>query len=117
MSQNKGGEYATTGGHVQYGSSSLDTVYNEVYKELGIDIKSANVELYKTISYSKAYVDCYYLKKDIDLTKLNLQESEVESVYYMSVEDIQNLISEDKFRKGNIEPFSYLLDIINCKNI
>ena len=35
--------YATTGGHVSYGSTFKETVINEVKEELGIDISNDNI--------------------------------------------------------------------------
>lgn len=102
-------EFATTGGHVQYGVSSLETARQEVLEELGIDITHDDVELYDSLKYDLGYCDCYYVKKDVKLDELILQSSEVESAHFLTIEEIQNLISEDKFRKGNIKPFQILL--------
>ena len=41
----------------------------------------------------------------MDLEKLQLQEEEVEKVEWMTEEEIEQLIQNKKFRKGNIEPF------------
>lgn len=105
----KNHEFATTGGHVQYGVSSLETARQEVLEELGIDISLQDFELYDSIKYDLGYRDCYYVKRDVTLDELVLQSSEVESAHFLTIEEIQNLINEGKFRKGNMKPFQILL--------
>ena len=100
-SECKGHVIATTGGHVQSGQTSKEAVINEVSEELG--------KIFKL-----AITDIYYLKKDIDLNNIVLQEEEVESVNWLSIDEINKLISEDKLRKGNIEPFKEVLEYIKC---
>ena len=109
VSKLKGDCFATTGGHVQYGVSSLDTVVTEVEEELGLTIPKEEFKLIKTYKRSIAYQDVYYLKKDIDLSTLKLQDSEVEYVEWMSIDKIKNLIKEGEFRKGNIEGFKEII--------
>ncbi|MDD3186948.1 MAG: peptide deformylase [Bacilli bacterium] len=108
-SKEKGSIFATTGGFVKSGSTSLDTVKIEVLEELGIDIDKSDFKLFKTYKKELAYFDVYYLKKDIDISTLKLQEEEVENVSWLSIKEIQDLIKEDNFRKGNIEPFNELV--------
>lgn len=113
-SKEKGGVYATTGGHVKSGSTSRDTVIAEVSEELGIDISSFDFKIYETVKFNKCFFDVYYLKCDIDINNLVYQEDEVESCSWMSISDILDLINEDKFRKSNIKPlFSIIKNHIN----
>lgn len=105
----KGDCFATTGGHVQYGVSSLDTVVTEVEEELGISIPKQDFTLLFTNKHPKAYQDVYYIKKDIDISELTLQDSEVEHVEWMNIEKIKTLIEEGQFRKSNIESFNRLI--------
>ena len=76
----KGGEWASTGGHPKMGESSFDGIITEVNEELGIDISlyKDKIVLFKTIKASDCFVDLYYLKADIDVNSLTLQEEEVE---------------------------------------
>lgn len=106
----KGDGFATTGGHVQYGVSSLDTIVTEVEEELGIKVPKDEFQLLYTFKRSKVFQDVYYLKKEIDIHSLILQESEVEYVEWMSIEKIKQLIEDEQFRKSNIEPFNKLLE-------
>ncbi len=113
-SECKGHVIATTGGHVQSGQTSKEAVINEVSEELGIDITNEDYKFIGSKIFKLAITDIYYLKKDIDLNNIVLQEEEVESVNWLSIDEINKLISEDKLRKGNIEPFKEVLEYIKC---
>lgn len=113
-SECKGHVIATTGGHVQSGQTSKEAVINEVSEELGIDITNEDYKFIGSKIFKLAITDIYYLKKDIDLNNIILQEEEVESVNWLSIDEINKLISEDKLRKGNIEPFKEVLEYIKC---
>lgn len=108
VSPQKGDCFATTGGHVQYGVSSLDTIVSEVEEELGVTIPKEEFKLVATNQRWPIFQDVYYLKKDLDINALTLQESEVEYVEWMSVEKIEQLIKEECLRKSNINGFRQL---------
>jgi len=113
-SADRGRLVATTGGHVQSGQTSKEAIINEVSEELGIDITNDDYKFIGSKFYKFAIVDFYYLRKDIDINSLVLQEEEVESVNWLSIDEINNLINEGKVRKGNIEPFKEVLKYIKC---
>lgn len=97
--------YATTGGHVTYGDTGIFTAQKELKEELGIDVSLEELKYIDTLKYPKAYCEIYYLSKEIDLEKIQLQEEEVEKVEWMTEEEIERLIQSGKFRKVNIVPF------------
>ena len=105
---------ATTGGHVQAGQTSKEAVINEVSEELGIDITNEDYKFVGSKIFKLAITDIYYLKKDIDINNIVLQEEEVESVNWLSIDEINKLIEQDEVRKGNIEPFKEVLKYIEC---
>ena len=112
-SERKNGKYATTGGHPKSGEDSIQGIITEVKEEIGLDIKPEDLQLYyggKT-KFEKVFWDDYYLKIDVpDIDKLKLQEEEVESVHWFSIEEIKNLMKEGKFFKNHYEEFEILLD-------
>ena len=108
-SEEKGSEFAVTGGHVTYKDNALITCIKEAKEELGLTLKENELEEIDVLKYKAGYITVYYLKKDIDINTLQLQKEEVESVSWMSIEEINNLINENKLRKGNIEPFKTLI--------
>lgn len=105
----KGSVFATTGGLVKSGSSPDRTIVEEIKEELGLDVNINDLKMIKTYKRGHAFQDTYYLKKDIDINDLVLQESEVEYVSWLSKDEIKKLIENNEFREGNIIPFEYII--------
>lgn len=108
-SSNRNSCIATTGGHVTYGDDGFKTVIKEVKEELGLNLLSSEFNYVDTYDYKNGFLEIYYVKKDIDINKLKLQEEEVEEVNWYSIDEIKDLIKDDKLRKGNIKPFEEIL--------
>ena len=106
--------FATTGGHVSYGSTFFETIIKEAKEELGIDISNEKIKEVYTYIWDKYYQKVYYLKKDININDITIQEDEVEYVKWLTQEEIDELINNNEFRAGNIEGYKY---IINQKNV
>ena len=104
-SKEKGGVWATTGGHVKSGSNSRQTIIEEVNEELGLDISKDNFILIDTTFIGHGLIDTYFLEKDVDINDLTLQQEEVESVSWLTKEEIYKLNEEEVFRKSNIPGF------------
>lgn len=109
-SKEKGSEYATTGGHVTYNDDGFMTCKKEVSEELGIQLRDDEIECVDTIDYKNCFCEIYYSSKYININELKLQEEEVESVNWFSKEEIENLIENNQFRKGNIEAFNKIIE-------
>lgn len=114
-SKDKGSHYSSTGGHVVHGEDPLTTIKREVKEELGIDISNDNI-----ISLGNICVDfpvrfIFYLKKDIDLRNLNIQKEEVESVSYMSVKKIKEVLDKGLMNKGHYVVLEKVLEYLEEK--
>ena len=105
-SKEKGNDYAFTGGHVTYNETSEDAIIREVKEELGIDIPKERIKYVTDIEFGIPFMDIYYLKDDIKLKDLTLQEEEVESLNYLTKEEIEALIRNNKFRKSHEKAFN-----------
>lgn len=105
-SKEKGNNYAFTGGHVTYNETSEDAIIREVKEELGIDISKKQIKYVTDIELGIPFMDIYYLKDDIKLKDLTLQEEEVESLNYLTKEEIEALIRNNKFRKSHEKAFN-----------
>ena len=109
-SKEKGGHYSSTGGHIHHGEDAYDTVIREVKEELGIDISNDNI-----ISLGHICVDfpvrfMFYLKKNINLNDIVLQNDEVESVTYMSVDKIKDISDKGFMNKGHYKVLEKVLE-------
>ena len=109
-SKEKGSVFATTGGLVKSGHTSLETIVEEIKEELGISIEANELTCVYSENRGHSFQDCYYIEKDIDINKLKLQKEEVEYVKWMSVSEIDALIEREEFRKGNIDAFRYIAE-------
>lgn len=101
--------FAFLGGHVTYGDSNIKTVVKEAKEEIGIDITEDEIEYIDTTKHDIAFSDTFYIKKNIDLKDIKVQEEEVDSVYWMSKEEIFELDKKGEFRHRNISNFEKVL--------
>ena len=97
--------YAFTGGHVDYGDDYYETVFKEAYEELGLKLDKDKLHYVAMKPYQKAFCAIYHYKDNIDINKLVLQKEEVENVYWLSKDEIEDLIDKDLLRTSNIELF------------
>ena len=110
-SESKGGEWAFTGGHPKAGESSLKGIKTEVKEELGIEID--NPILFKEASGKNTFCDLYYIKQDVDLNEIVVQEEEVSEVKFASIEEIDNLFDNGLFKKGHYIMFKDCLEYLD----
>ena len=111
-SKQKDSEIATTGGHVSFGDDGLKTVFKEAEEVLGITFLPGDLVLVDTLIRFNCFVEVYYTNKTINMDDIKLQEEEVESVNWYTVDEINDLVKKNKLRKGNIEPFDPVLKYI-----
>lgn len=110
-SLDKGGKRATTGGHPKSGESSLQGIITEVEEELGIKIN--NPTLFKQANGKNTICDLYYIKDDIDISKVTIQKEEVETIKWASINEINNLMNNGEFNKGHYMMFKNCLEFLN----
>ena len=114
-SESRNSEIATTGGHVDFGYNGFDTALKEAKEELGITLLPNDLNYVDTLSYKNCFIELYYINKPININDLVLQEEEVESVDWYTIDEIKELIKENKLRKSNIEPFNRVLEYKKIK--
>lgn len=106
----KGGKWALTAGHPKSGESSFEGICSECFEELGVDISLDNPELIDTWINNDQIFDIYYLKKDIDLKDIVIQEEEVDGVRYASLNEINEMHSKGEFHENHFILFNKFLD-------
>lgn len=106
----KDGKWATTGGHPKAGETSLEGIITEVKEEIGLDID--NPIMFYTDGDDKVFCDLYYLKKDINLKDLKLQKEEVETVKWLSLDEIKQLVLKDEFKYSHLEMLKHALNYL-----
>ena len=113
-SKRKGGKYAATGGHVKSGQTSVEGMIDEIQEEIGLIVEPEELELLYTAREDEqdVFFDLYYMKKDFEISDLILQEEEVESVSWKTIEEIDELIKEDMFLINHAEEVYRTIDIL-----
>ena len=106
----KGGKWALTAGHPKSGESSFEGLCSEVSEELGIDISKDKPKLVETWINNDQIFDIYYLKKDIDLGDVVIQEEEVDGVRYASIDEIRDMYNMGEFHLNHFILFNKCLE-------
>lgn len=110
-SKEKGGEYAVSGGHIPSGTKSDDQAVVELQEELNVIVAKDKLKLLGNLIAKNAIFDVYFLEDDnLDKAKFTLQKEEVESVAWLSIDEIKKLISEEKMRKSSVLQFQKFID-------
>ena len=111
----KGGKYASTGGHAKTGETSIQAMMTEINEELALNANEDELHLVYSSreDEDKIFFDLYYMKKDFSTNSLILQKEEVESVKWMTVDEIKQLISTNEFLDSNVDEFYKILDYLN----
>lgn len=116
----KNGKFATTGGHPKTGENSIKGILTEVKEEIGLELNSKDLQLYFSgrSDEEQVFWDDYYIKMDVpNIKNLVLQKEEVESVCWLSIDEISCLMKEGKFFKNHFEEFEILIEWLKERRI
>ena len=103
----KGGEYAITGGHVSSGNTCEQQCVIEVQEELGLNIQPNKLQYLGNIFRGKAIFEVYLYEDDSLLDfDFVLQEEEVESVNWLTKQQIVDLINQGVVRESSVMHFN-----------
>lgn len=111
--QFKDGKLATTGGHVKTGQTSVEGILEEVREEIGLTLQPSDLQLYYAGREDSTHVffDDYYAKIDIkDISKLELQNDEVDEVLWMTPDEINAACETGEFLGNHVEEFMRLME-------
>ena len=108
-SKEKGGEFSSTGGHITHNETPMSSIKREVEEELGINIDNEEIKELGFINYDIPLRFIFYIKKDINLEDIKLQQEEVEYVKYMTTDEINNLINTNQITKSHGIMFKEML--------
>ncbi len=114
-SKEKGGEFSSTGGHIDSGETPLTSIRREVKEELGINVDNDDIIEYGFIQYDMPLRFLFYLKKNINLDDVKVQKEEVDYVEYMSIDKINELIKSGEMLKSHGILFNELMKKRNNK--
>lgn len=115
----KKGKYGSTGGHPKSGENSIQGMITEIKEEIGIDVQENELELIYSgrEDSEQVFFDIYYMKKDLDIQDLVLQESEVDFVDWYPMKKVKELITDGLFLDSHAEEVYRLIDIFKKRGI
>ena len=115
-SEEKGGLFSSTGGHVDHNEKPDTSIIREVKEEIGIDISHDNVISlgYRLVDFPVRFL--YYLKKDIEINEIKIQKTEVEFVKYMTPSYIEHIIEKGLMNKGHALMYFEIKKYLGGKN-
>ena len=114
-SVSKGGDWGVTGGHVNFEESPDDALIREVKEELGVDIEKKPI----LFSYGCDGKDCfnmYYVKQDIDLSKVVIQKEELSDVKWFCIEELEEMVNTKELNNDQVSCFKKCLEFLKNKN-
>lgn len=108
VSPKKGNYYSTTAGHVQSGEHDFaQAMLREMKEEIGLTAAKSELKLVKIRRYEYKFTFLYMLRSNVPAELLRVQKDEVESVMWMSHEDIGLLCKMGLFNRHH---YQFLLD-------
>ena len=90
-----GYQYLPVGGHIVAGEEPLKAAIREAHEELGLDLDESELHSLKYFTNDSIIRFVYYMKKNLNLSELQLQQREVSSVLYMSVDHIMYMSANE----------------------
>ena len=111
----KGGDYSVTGGHPKAGETPLEGMITEIYEELGLKVLKQDLIVFDEGCDGTDCYKMYYLKKDIDITKLTLQKEELTEVKWFSIEELEDMVKNKILDPNQIACFKKCIKYLQNK--
>lgn len=104
-------DLAAAGSALQ-GESSRQAAEREVFEELGLKLDLSDKRADFTINFANGFDDYYLLEQDVDIAALHLQEEEVQSVRWVSKEEVLKMQ-----RQGIMIPYWFLDKLFEIRGV
>ena len=115
VAKNRGNFYSSTAGHVQSGELDFAAaMQRELKEEIGLSVAKSELKLVKISRYEYKFTFLYMLKSNVPVEMLRLQEEEVESVKWMSRDEIEQLCNQNLFQRVHYQLLVDCEEILNC---
>ena len=107
------GEWAATGGDAISGEDSFTAAQRELFEELGIMSDKNTLKKALRIKRRNSLLDIWFIKSDVETSKLKLQESEVAEAKWVTAEELKVMVENEEFHNYGNEYFERVFEIIS----
>ena len=108
------GKYCVPGGHVLYNETTMESAINEVYEEIGLKLNSNDIHFIMRTKQlrkdQKSYKNNYYAFTDKPIEYFKKQDSEVEELLYVDIDEFMNMIKDNSRTTYNYNEEKSLFD-------
>lgn len=101
----------STGGHINYNESKIDSAIREAKEEIGVDLEKQNLELAAYYVRENNYVCLYFYDFTFEKDEFSFDDNEVEEVKWVKFEDFEAFRDNLKTKLKEDEVFTIYLDI------
>jgi 8-oxo-dGTP pyrophosphatase MutT (NUDIX family) len=102
------------GGHVDT-DNPIDNIKREMKEELGINIDKYTIHNIKTLVKKNRLFKLFYIKEDIDINDMVIDNEEVKDIKYYSINEIDSMINNKIFKENNIMFIDAYKEFLNEK--
>lgn len=95
------------------GETTRQTIVREIKEEIGLNLTESNLKLLNTSIYKNMFIDIFLYNDKIDLTKIKLDEEEVNDFRLVSKDEINTLIKGNKMVTSVGERYNVVKDLIS----
>ncbi|MGI6280430.1 MAG: NUDIX hydrolase [Acutalibacteraceae bacterium] len=106
------GEWAATGGAAIAGEDSFTAAKRELFEELGIESDRDNMKKILRIKKRNSLLDIWVTVSNLSTEQLRLQASEVAEAKWVTLEELKNMIKNNKFHNYGKEYFEKVFEKI-----
>lgn len=103
-------KWENTSGHVQAGEDSISAIIRELKEETGIDVTEDEIEFIGSAKVSPYFGDNYFVRKEIPLSNIELQDGETSDARYIGYDEFHEMAENEEFSPALMPHLSQFID-------